>query len=254
MTIEQKQINEKGGTGLSVGTLNYNNKDIQAITAIATKVAEQVVERNLLIIAGDIATDIRDKRVVKITQNLIKNLVNKYSKEELNKIKKEFQKPVIQYTYGQACQGYAIQGNNNINSLDEQLVDLLSNRINNDNQTLKNLILEEAIKKIPQLNQEQLDLLTIIFLFYYSINNVRNFISFKVYLNGTLKPFLSNVTNNELTLSHLQYLGCLNKLSISKIPPLEIFRTRYSAFFMKGFKIEEVSEELKNIPNLFIKC
>lgn len=154
-----------------------------------------------------------------------------------------------------AQKGFAVHGNKNIKNLDDQLILLLLERMGCNNNSLKNLILQQSIEKVSLLTQEQLDLLTLIFLLYRTIVLTADINEFKSFLNNTVKPFLPEKSNYELALSHLQYLGCLNKTALgSAVNPSEKLKKEHSIFFMKGFELDSFPNDIRDIPNILLGC
>jgi len=246
MTKDKQQINGNNNEQI-INNIHYHEltpkqlKEVKSLTIITVKELYLSIKGETLKIVEERIEEITDKFIDKIKKNPEKIILLK--------------NPAMLHSLREAQKGYAIQGNENIDNLDNQLINLLLEKTNAKNQSLKNLILQQSIEKLPLLNQEHLDLLTIIFLIYYTVYYVNSIENFGVFLNNILKLFLPKKLNNELALSHLQYLGCLNKMSmVTKKHPSERLKNEYSAFFMKGFKLEDVEDNIKKLPNIFLRC
>lgn len=199
--------------------------------------------------AGKIAA----KRAEEITEEFIKKSYKQFPDVNL-----KLEEPSMQYSIFNVQKEYAKTGDAN---LKEQLLQILLERINSDENSLKQIILDEAINTVPKLTQTQINFLSLIFsvinINHYEVTSIS---SFNNCINNKIMCFYSTDIGQKQFYSHILYSNCCSMLSEgSTYKPLEeIFLSRYKGLFNKGFtEAEFVSEVDTNIDlyrNLFIRC
>ncbi len=193
------------------------------------------------------------ERAEEITDDFIEQF---YSR--IPHLKEKLQEPSVQATMFSAQKEYAKVGDKD---LKEQLLDLLIQRIDSDERSLKQIVLDEAITIIPKLTQDQIDSLTLIFsAIYYNLNRIVDLPSLVNYLNNELLCFYPKNGTSFSFFTHLQFTGCCTILSegSSYKPFNEILKNGCKAFFIKGFTekefIDEFGEEAGNLRFLIMRC
>lgn len=193
------------------------------------------------------------ERAEEITDNFIEHF---YSK--IPHLEEKLQEPSVQSTMFNTQKEYAKTGDKD---LKEQLLDLLIQRIDSEERSLKQIVLDEAITIIPKLTQDQINILTLVFsAVYYNHRDILNLPSLINFLNNKLLCFYPQTGPSYSFFTHLQFTGCCTLLSEggSYKPFDEIFKTRYKAFFTKGFTeaefASEFGEESSKLRPLIIRC
>lgn len=193
------------------------------------------------------------ERAVEITDEFISKFYSHFDHLE-NKL----QEPSVQSSVFNAQREYAKTGDI---ELKEQLINLLIQRINSDERSLKQIVLDEAILLIPKLTKDQINLLSLIFsIIYLNHWDIVSLSTFNDYINNKLIIFYPKEETSYSFFTHLQYTGCCALLPEgSSYKPLhEIFQSRYKALFIKGFTngqlLDEFNEDLPKLNPLIINC
>lgn len=164
------------------------------------------------------------------------------------------QEPSMQLALYSAQKSYARTGDKDVADL---LVDILVNRAGQKDRNLKQIVLDESLEVVPKLTNEQLDILTIVFIIKYSANkNLKNLEALKEYLEACIKPFTDNLTKDDSAYQHLEYCNC-GSVSLLNNNIENIFLARYKGLFCKGVeleKFEEIYGNLAEFPNMLVQC
>lgn len=153
------------------------------------------------------AAFIAKQRAEELIDEFLKRVIEK-DPSKINKI----QDPDIQYAIFTAQKEYARSGEKN---LEEMLIDILLKRVDEDSQSLKKIVLNESLEILPKLTNEQLDILTIVFLIHETQNHtVADRLTFKSYLEEYFSPFIDQLTTNNSVYKHLEYTGCCGSFGI----------------------------------------
>lgn len=208
--------------------INYND---------AKEIALDVFKANFLELSQSAAL-IAKKRAEELIDEFLKRLIEK-DPTKINKI----QDPDIQYAIFTAQKEYAKSGEKN---LEEMLIDILIRRVEEDSQSLKKIVLNESLEILPKLTDEQLDILTIVFLIHETQNNnITDQLSFKTYLETYFLPFVEQLTKNNSVYKHLEYTGCCGSFGIPDDNFSNLLMQRYKGLFSNGFE-KSVFEQITN--------
>lgn len=121
--------------------------------------------------------------------------------------------------------------------LGDILVDLLINRSKEQHRSLIQLVLNEAIKTAPKLTQEQLAILSVIFLLRYTAQlNITCLESLGDYLDKYIQQQIPHLNRGDAYYQHLQYAGCGN-IELGSVKLSRIWESRYQGLFFKGFEL-----------------
>lgn len=117
----------------------------------------------------------------------------------------KFSNPDVQEMMLQAA-NYASRKDSEV--LRKHLSKLLVDRIKHDGNELKSIIYDEAIATVGKLTNNQLNILTLVFLLLYTSNaGISNWDNFNQYVNQFLKPFME-INSTQIDFQHLVYTGC----------------------------------------------
>lgn len=193
------------------------------------------------------------ERAEEITDEFIAKFYNK-----IPELENKLQEPSVQSSMFNAQKEFAKTGDK---ELKEQLLDLLLQRINSDERSLKQIVLDEAISIIPKLTKDQINTLSLIFsAVYFNHRDIVNLNALENYINNKLVNFYPEKQISYSFFTHLQFTGCCTILSEGSTykPLLEILKSRYKALFTKGFTNEELIAEFKEniqlLQPLIIRC
>ena len=177
--------------------------------------------------------------------------------ENIPHLEYRLQEPSIQSTIFNTQKEFAKTGDND---LMEQLLDLLIQRIDSEDRSLKQIVLDEAIIILPKLTQDQINILSLIFSFvYFSHERIINHPALEDLLKNKLLNFYPKEKISYSFFTHLQFTGCCTLISEGgKYKPFEqILKSRYKALFIKGFTYEEFKQEFnedsEKLERLLIK-
>lgn len=197
------------------------------------------------------------KKALERAEELTDEFVSKFYTQFPN-LESKLQEPSVQSSMFNTQKEYAKTGDKD---LKEQLLDILLQRINSDERSLKQIVLDEAITILPKLTRDQINILTFIWsAIYYNHRNIVNLASFEDLYNNKLARFFPDNKASYSFFTHLQFTGCCTILPEGSTykPLVEIFKNRYKALFIKGFLEEEFTTEFKEDTNklrpLLIKC
>lgn len=145
--------------------------------------------------------------------------------------------PDMQYALVNAEIAVARTGDDN---LAEMLVDILLERAKNQQRSLMQVVLSEATTVVPKLMEYHWDILSLIFVFKYTINNsVISIQRLQQYLTNTVTPLLGGLRKEAACYQHLEYVGCASiQPFVNKLEEF-YFKGNYSGLFFKGFTKED---------------
>ena len=162
-------------------------------------VAMSIFESNFYKLS-DAAATIATKRAEEMVETLL-DKINKLEKDYPNIVSK-IENPDVQYAVVNAQKQYARSGNQNMLNV---LSDLLANRFLSDEESLKSIVLNEAIEVITKLTINQINIITTIFI----VKNVQmNSASKFIEVLSSIMPHQIIETGESLSLyDHLMYTG-----------------------------------------------
>lgn len=146
------------------------------------------------------------------------------------------QNPDFQYVLFEAQKNYARSGDKN---QEELLINLLIERSKQNERSTLQIVLNESISVINKLTQQQIDLLSFIYLIKYTKNSLAPTLDALIsYFNQFFRPIINGVSENYTDIQHLLYTGCGTE-NISSVNIYEIIKDTYPGIFSKGFKKEK---------------
>lgn len=160
---------------------------------------------------------------------------------------------------------YAMSGDKELGDL---LVDMLVDRAGYPKRNLVQITLDEALTVAPRLTIEQLDVITLSFLFTKTSFSCKNYNDFVKFVAKIIAPFIGGIPCEKSSYQYIEYLGCGHIRSGGFGSIEHLFRKKYNAFFSLGFTLDEIkvkfSDEMKfrhlimpcihNSQNFQIKC
>ncbi len=193
------------------------------------------------------------KTAIARAEEITNNIILRLQKDKPNSLE-SVKDPGFQNILYEAQKSYAKTWDKDIADV---LVDILVDRVEQQERNLKQIVLDESISVIPKLTSSQLDTLTIVFLLKYSINHgINNLETLKKYLETNIKPFTENLSKELSHYQHLEFAGC-GSISIGSKNIEDIFKDNYRGLFYKGFNEEEFKNqvgELAMFHDFIIYC
>lgn len=235
--INDKNLKQEGGEK----STNLQGQNVNVYNGIsysdARDIALDVFKANFLELSQNAATLAKER-----AEHLVDEFLNKMGESKPNKIDR-IQDPDMQYALFSAQKEYARSGEKD---LEDMLVSILMERIEENTHSLKKIVLNEALEIAPKLTDQQLDILTIVFLIQDTRNSkVNNKESLKNYIEIYFTPFLKNLTKEKSCYKHLEYSGCCGTVGLAEDNLSQYFLKNYKGVFSKGFD----KEEFKSLTN-----
>ncbi len=235
-----KKTEQTSKSGDNSTTVQADIINIGVSYSEAKKISLDVFNANFLKLSQE-ASQIAVTRAEEITTNFIEKL-KKEKPTSLESVKD----PGFQNAFYEAQKSYAKTGDKDMANV---LVDILVDRVEHQKRDLRQIVLDESICVIPKLTPSQLNTLTIIFLFKYSINDsVNNFNKLKQHLDTNIKPFTDNLSKEPSLYQHLEFTGC-GSISIGLNNIEDIFKNTYRGLFYKGFEKDDFEKQIGAMDN-----
>ena len=175
-----------------------------------------------------------ERRIELFLSELDVRLSRSLSSEQVNK----FNDPAILHSLNQALQATALQ---NEVALRKILADLIVKRVLEDESSLKRIVYTEAIKTVPLLTSEMLDMLTLTFLIRRAhILDINDWNDFRSRVWPFIEQFLV-FRGTQAELQHLEYAGCgiVAPSAAEESDVIRILRASYSILFQRGMSFDE---------------
>jgi hypothetical protein len=177
-------------------------------------------------------------------EEMTDEFLNKFHVQMPNQEHK-LQEPSIQYSMFKALRNYAKTGDTD---LKEQLLELLLQRIDSDERSLKQIVLDRAIEILPYATSEQIKLLTFVFIVenlaknIFSNGLVDNKMNMDVFLDNLRK--FSDIPHKNIRQSfncHLEGLGCITEPTYQNSGLLHIHNINNFISKYRGIDINDVN-------------
>ena len=219
------------------GDINFNG--ITAETAM--EICKYVVKAELAVYTQDARVE-AEKRLSDITKKTIVRITS--LKEDLLH---RFKEPAIQMALNETFKNYIASGNE---ELGENLIDLLIERLNIQERTTEQSIIDEARNIIPKLSSNTASLLAILV-----FSNLIFPYNKKQYDDLLLKlaPLAERLKNiSSLDIAHLKQVGCGYGISaFHVVEPLEKhLLSDYDLFFRHNISLNELNDIFQKYPQL----
>ncbi|WKN47847.1 LPO_1073/Vpar_1526 family protein [Nocardioides sp. Arc9.136] len=236
---EQEQSGGENSTNLQAGgDLVYIGPSREEVKEIALAVFQQ----NFLELRG-IAEDVALARADKITTEFLTKMY-----AEAPEAAERFSDPDVQRSVFNAQREYACSGEDDLGQV---LVDLLVDRVKEDDRNLRTLALNEAITAAPKLTEAQRRAIALAFLVRYTrvpaiLPNAQSVID--VRLRGTMLTLpVPTEPLRDVDFQHIEYVGA-GAVSISEVGLGDAIRTSQTSAFTNGFSAEQMPEDLRDSP------
>lgn len=168
-------------------------------------------------------------------KKFIEDYINKLIKDNPIGIQ-QCQNPDFQYVLFEAQKNYARSGDKN---QEELLINLLIERSKQNERSTLQIVLNESISVINKLTQQQIDLLSFIYLIRYTKNSLAPTLDALIsYFNQFFRPIINGISENYTDIQHLLYTGCGTE-SIGSVNIYEIRKDSYPGIFSNGFSKNE---------------
>lgn len=219
------------------GDINFNG--ISAETAM--EICKYVVKSELAVYTQDARVE-AEKRLSDISEKTIDQITS--LKEDLLS---RFKEPAIQMALNETFKNYIASGNE---ELGENLVDLLIERLNVQEKSTEQSIIDEARNIIPKLSSNTISLLAImVFSKLIFPLNRKQFDDLLLKLSPMVER-IEKITS--LDIAHLKQVGCGYGISaFHVVEPLEKYLlANYDLFFRHSISLDELNDVFQKYPHL----
>ena len=200
----------------------------------ARQIALDVFNANFMKLIG-VARDVAEERANKITQSFLEKLVRE-NPSGLAAAKD----PDFQDTLFAAQKEYAKCGDTDMGDI---LVDLLVERSRESERNLKQIVLNEAVRTVAKLTENQIAILSVVFILKYTVNHGINSVGrFGEYLDKYILPQMKLITDSRIAYEHLEYASC-GVIQVTSVALSQIWESNYMGLFFKGFSHEDLDND-----------
>jgi len=206
------------------------------------EIVKDTFEMNFLKYKPEIQ-EIIDKRLEEFNGSLIRKI-----KEECITDLSEFKNPDFLYNLYEAQKTCVRLGDKD---QEDVLTSLLLERFNEKTNTLKQIILNEALQVIPKLTKKHINILTLLFILKETQNrNIDTFQKFCKYLESLIPFFEENIDHKPLDIQHLEFTGC-GQQGLTSYNLLACCKAYYLEAFVKE-RANISASDLEKIKKLLI--
>lgn len=245
-------MNDKKNLTSGDNSINYQANNITVNSNLSytdvKAIALDVYESNFYRFTG-IAHETSEQRAKEITDQIIKEFAER-NPEGL----KAAENPDFLYSLFQVQKEYAKCGDKELGDI---LVDILIDRSKEDQRSLRQIVLNEALTVAPKLGSIQLDLLACCFTSGYTKSLlIRNIEDFQKHIETEILIFTDALEDTGANWAHLEYTGCCAIRTGSRNLN-SIFLNIYKGLFCKGFTKDHVAELIaqnKNVSSILRPC
>ncbi|MER6972809.1 LPO_1073/Vpar_1526 family protein [Nocardioides sp. NPDC000445] len=204
-------------------------------------IALDVFRANFLELQG-VAEEVAIGRAEKMTSEFLSRLAAEAPGATAN-----FSDPDVQRTVYAAQREFACSGEE---ELGQVLIDLLVDRVQQEDRNLRALALNEAILAAPKLTERQRCAIGVVFLLRYArmavIADASSIIETR--FRGALLKLPSIEGLREMDLQHLEYVG-VGAVSMGKMSLGELLLWTQTCAFTRGFAEDEMPDALRNFES-----
>lgn len=194
-----------------------------------------------------IALQIIDEKLKDFSNEFLDKLYAKEGDQGLFKLSM----PSIQYSVFNAQKGNWLDESGELKST---YVDMLLSRMETTEKNILQISMDEAIKTVECLTNEQMDILTMIFLIFNNIKPIRSLPELKEHIDLICRFYHNNLNLENTCISLKVYKSCLSLEYAKYYKPIEeIYKNSFSGLFFKGFDINELTNISGNDINFYKK-
>lgn len=243
--FEMKQENKLGSQSTQIAQQNnYYGMDYQNTKSLCQDLIRNELEKYKA--DAELLAKERDEK-------FLSTLFEKLHRENINdnSMCKEFRNPDMQYTFVEAQKAFIRLGTPELETI---LSNLLVDRVKENNRTLLQIALAEAVSVVPILLPSQLDILALCFRLRYTHNIlINNLPTFFNYLQEQILPHVPNAIDKMSSFQHLVYTKTAS-IDLGEVSLEKIFIEYYGGLFLSGYIPKELEDFPKKYPDLFIQC
>lgn len=231
----QEQSGGEGSTNLQAGRdivhVGMSHDEVKAI-------ALDVFRANFMELRG-VAEEVAIGRAEKITNEFLSKLATEAPGATAN-----FSDPDVQRAVYAAQSEFACSGEEDLGQV---LIDLLVDRVQQDDRNLRALALNEAISAAPKLTERQRCAIGVVFLLRYT--RMRGILDASSIIDARFRGHLLELPPIEglrgMDMQHIEYVGA-GAVSVSQMSMGNILLRTQTGAFTRGFTEDEMPDVLKN--------
>ena len=235
MSETKKQKSGDNSTNLQANTIAVN----QTVNLTVGSV-EDLSKELLGSVFGELPSSVKEqisKNQSSFLETLKEKLVSYIS--DVEEVREVLNSPDFQYITKKAALSAS---RSDSKELHENLAILLGKRISNDNEDIKRIVFNESIETADKLTKDHLNILALVFICSYAVNNPVNTISdFDNFLETMVTPFLGTSLSNS-QFQYLEYTRCASSSALSR-NIIQIFQRNYTLAFIEGKEEESIDQD-----------
>lgn len=249
--INDEQVKQTQTSGDNSNNIQVNIKNEGLSYTEIKEIIQTEVEKHGSALYADNFIKLREI-ALETAENRSKLFLNIFTKkllelpeEILNKVEKKFKDPSFQSSIFEAQKGYIKSGNKEKLEL---LSNLLTDKAKENNETLKDFLLDEAIETAPKLTMQQINFLTLIMFINTENKAVINWKSFKEIILEKFFLFSNCLPIQNKDIQYLEQMGCIEENNLqSRFNLIGILYEKYKGLFAIGFTKEEFKFDINRI-------
>lgn len=182
-----------------------------------------------------IAFQIIDEKLKVFSNEFLDQLYAREGDQGLSKLSM----PSIQYSVFNAQKGNWLDESGELKST---YVDMLLSRMETTEKNILQISMDEAIKTVECLTNEQMDTLTMFFLILYRIKPISDLNELKEHIDMICSFYHNDLDIENTCVSLKMYKCCLSLEEVKHYKPIEeVYKNVFSGLFFKGFDIDELT-------------
>lgn len=250
-----KQNQKAGDNSVNIQINNHGLSLSETQQLVKQEVEYQfntIMKDNLIKLQND-ALACANIRANELTQMFFDKL-SQMPQEITTKVLERLKEPSIQMSIFEAQKGYIKSG---ISEKLNLLSSLLRDKIIGDHETLKNILIDEALEVVPKLNKAHIDFLTCMVYLSATDSDANSWESFTTSVLNFIVDLYQEIHVSSNDISFLSQLRCLeiNQLQ-HRLDLYDLLKERYKGLFSAGLDGEKLNMEILNKirPSILIPC
>lgn len=189
----------------------------------------------------------KDEKLKDFSNEFLGKLYAKEGNQGLSKLGM----PSIQYSVFNAQKGNWLDESGELKST---YIDMLLSRMETTEKNILQISMDEAIKTVECLTNEQMDTLTMIFLIFHNIKPIRSLNELKEHIDMICSFYHSDLNIENTCISLKVYKSCISFEETKHYKPIEeIYKNAFPGLFFKGFDIDELTNVSGNDISFYKK-
>lgn len=255
MTDTIKQDQKAGNNSINVQVNNHglSLSETQQLVKQEVEYRINTILQDNLIKLQEEARVCANTRANELTQMFFDKLL-KLPQEITEQVLDKLKTPSVQMSIFEAQKGYIKSGKTEKLEL---LSSLLRDKISTEHETLKNILIDEALEVIPKLNKAHIDFLTCMVYLSATDSKANNWQSFTTSILNFIVDLYQEIHISSNDISFLSQLRCLEINQIqNRLDLYDLLKEKYKGLFSAGLDEKNLNMEILNKikPSVLMPC